>query len=355
VKIQDEGIDRSRSRSSSACSCSRPGRRGIGALGGRASHATPTRTPKATAAALPSSPKESGTSWAVVLIVAVVGLVLGLVIATVFREARGVKLATLSAVVFALRRGRAAAAQDELHADRRLRLVQPRAAAQLPPGRYRPRHTVLARGVPLLRVRVGPGQSLPRDRELRARRGGLAGPDRRVRESQRRRAGPQGDRLRHRRRSELHEHPRQSGRLQRPRPAARRWPTRTTRRSRGPAPASYFISVYPAYVGGGDPPKARSRSTSRSRSRARRRRSHPRLRSRRRRRRPRRRRHLPRRTAAGRARRWRRVSAARGNLRSGALAGFALRASRLTTSTAQVRGRSPRNDHSGTPIDHDRP
>jgi Ca-activated chloride channel family protein len=47
--------------------------------------ATPTPAPKeAVATVAPRSPEDSGTSWAVVLIVAVVGLVLGLVIATVF-------------------------------------------------------------------------------------------------------------------------------------------------------------------------------------------------------------------------------------------------------------------------------
>jgi hypothetical protein len=48
--------------------------------------ATPTPAAQAKPAATPAqrSPKDSGTSWAVVLIVAVVGLVLGLVFATVF-------------------------------------------------------------------------------------------------------------------------------------------------------------------------------------------------------------------------------------------------------------------------------
>jgi Ca-activated chloride channel family protein len=47
--------------------------------------ATPTAAPrKAAATPAPASPEDSGTSWAVVLIVAVVGLVLGLVIAVVF-------------------------------------------------------------------------------------------------------------------------------------------------------------------------------------------------------------------------------------------------------------------------------
>jgi Ca-activated chloride channel family protein len=83
VKIEDEGIDPEPIPLELGVQLLSPGQapalvRSAGAL------ATPTPTPKATSAALPSSPKESGTSWAVVLIVAVVGLVLGLVIATVF-------------------------------------------------------------------------------------------------------------------------------------------------------------------------------------------------------------------------------------------------------------------------------
>jgi Ca-activated chloride channel family protein len=85
VKINDDGIDPEPIPVELGVQLLAPGQapalvRSAGAL------ATPTPTPKAkaTATPAPNSPEDSGTSWTVVLIVAVVGLVLGLVIATVF-------------------------------------------------------------------------------------------------------------------------------------------------------------------------------------------------------------------------------------------------------------------------------
>jgi Ca-activated chloride channel family protein len=83
VKIVDDGIDPEPIPVELGVQLLGPGQapalvREAGAL------ASATPAPKATVAAAPRSPKDSGTSWAVVLIVAVVGLVLGLVIATVF-------------------------------------------------------------------------------------------------------------------------------------------------------------------------------------------------------------------------------------------------------------------------------
>jgi Ca-activated chloride channel family protein len=80
VKINDEGIDPEPIPVELGVQLLTPGQApalvsSAGAL------ATPTPTPTATATGAPSSPKEAGTSWAVVLIVAVVGLVLGLVAA----------------------------------------------------------------------------------------------------------------------------------------------------------------------------------------------------------------------------------------------------------------------------------
>jgi Ca-activated chloride channel homolog len=82
VKIEDDGIDPEPIPVELGVQLLTPGQapalvRSAGAL------ATPTPTPKAKTL-VPASPKDSGTSWAVVLIVAVIGLVLGLVIATVF-------------------------------------------------------------------------------------------------------------------------------------------------------------------------------------------------------------------------------------------------------------------------------
>jgi Ca-activated chloride channel family protein len=81
VKIEDDGIEPEPIPVELGVQLLSPGQapalvRSAGAL------ATPS--PKATATAAPRSPKDSGTSWALVLIVAVIGLVLGLVLATVF-------------------------------------------------------------------------------------------------------------------------------------------------------------------------------------------------------------------------------------------------------------------------------
>jgi Ca-activated chloride channel family protein len=84
VKIDDDGMDPEPIPLELGVQILGPGQapalvRAPGAL------ATPTQTPnggKATATPTPSSPKESGTSWAGVLIVAVIGLVIGMVAAT---------------------------------------------------------------------------------------------------------------------------------------------------------------------------------------------------------------------------------------------------------------------------------
>src|SRR5262249_30114144 len=86
VKIEDEGIDPEPIPLEPGVPLLAPGQapapvRSAGAL------ATPTAKPKAAVPA-PSSPSDSGTSWAVVLIVAVVGLVAGLAIATMFGRRR---------------------------------------------------------------------------------------------------------------------------------------------------------------------------------------------------------------------------------------------------------------------------
>jgi Ca-activated chloride channel family protein len=85
VKIEDDGIDPEPIPLELGVQLLAPGQapalvRSAGAL------ATPTPTPRAKPAVPASSPspEDSGTSWAVVLIVAVVGLVVGLAIATVF-------------------------------------------------------------------------------------------------------------------------------------------------------------------------------------------------------------------------------------------------------------------------------